>query len=259
MLPLMVPGLVAGCVFVFVPSLGNFPVPQLLGGGRGSWSATSINQQFLDARDWPFGSTLALGSWSAPRLARGAIAAAPAQPGDRDRWLNARRAMGAWWLRGHMVAALHVPLPAARRARRPVVQRRPAIRHLAGGVSRPAGTGRSSTTRRSCARSAPPSRRGRRDGDLRRVRHAPRAWASSGYTRSSVLDSAVFVPVLMPDIVTGIALLSFYSLIQLPLGSRGLDRDRALGLRHRVRRRPSCAPGFAASTGRSRKRHSTSA
>ena len=59
-LPLIVPGLVAGCVFVFVPSLGNFPVPQLLGGGRRIMMGNLINQQFLDARDWPFGSTLAL-------------------------------------------------------------------------------------------------------------------------------------------------------------------------------------------------------
>jgi spermidine/putrescine transport system permease protein len=59
-LPLIVPGIVAGCVFVFVPSLGNFPVPQLLGGGRRIMIGNLINQQFLDARDWPFGSTLAL-------------------------------------------------------------------------------------------------------------------------------------------------------------------------------------------------------
>jgi len=58
--PLIVPGIVAGCVFVFVPSLGNFPVPQLLGGGRRIMMGNLINQQFLDARDWPFGSTLAL-------------------------------------------------------------------------------------------------------------------------------------------------------------------------------------------------------
>jgi spermidine/putrescine transport system permease protein len=59
-LPLIVPGIVAGCVFVFVPSLGNFPVPQLLGGGRRVMIGNLINQQFLEARDWPFGSTLAL-------------------------------------------------------------------------------------------------------------------------------------------------------------------------------------------------------
>lgn len=59
-IPLVLPGIVAGCVFVFVPSLGNFPVPQLLGGGRRSMVGNLVNQQFLDARDWPFGSTLAL-------------------------------------------------------------------------------------------------------------------------------------------------------------------------------------------------------
>ena len=59
-LPLILPGLVAGCVFVFVPSLGNFPVPQLLGGGQRIMIGNVINQQFLEARDWPFGSSLAL-------------------------------------------------------------------------------------------------------------------------------------------------------------------------------------------------------
>ncbi len=59
-LPLVLPGIVAGCVFVFVPSLGNFPVPQLLGGGRRIMVGNLINQQFLEGRDWPFGSALAL-------------------------------------------------------------------------------------------------------------------------------------------------------------------------------------------------------
>ncbi len=59
-LPLIMPGIVAGCVFVFVPALGNFPVPQLLGGGLRIMMGNLINQQFLESRDWPFGSTLAL-------------------------------------------------------------------------------------------------------------------------------------------------------------------------------------------------------
>ncbi len=59
-LPLIVPGLVAGIVFVFVPSLGNFPVAELLGGGRSDMVGNLINRQFLTARDWPFGSTLTL-------------------------------------------------------------------------------------------------------------------------------------------------------------------------------------------------------
>jgi spermidine/putrescine transport system permease protein len=60
MLPLIVPGIVAGCIFVFVPSLGNIPVPELLGGGRSEMIGNLVNRQFLTTRDWPFGSTLVL-------------------------------------------------------------------------------------------------------------------------------------------------------------------------------------------------------
>lgn len=59
-LPLTLPGIAAGCIFVFVPSLGNFIVPDLLGGGKTSMVGNLIQQQFLKARDWPFGATLSL-------------------------------------------------------------------------------------------------------------------------------------------------------------------------------------------------------
>ncbi|MGW6905348.1 ABC transporter permease [Streptomyces sp. NPDC054940] len=59
-LPLTLPGALTGCVFVFVPSLGNFVVPELLGGGRTVMVGNLIRDQFLTARDWPFGSVLAL-------------------------------------------------------------------------------------------------------------------------------------------------------------------------------------------------------
>ena len=58
--PLTMPGIVAGCIFVFVPSLGNFIVPDLLGGGRKVMVGNLIQQQFLTARDWPFGAVLAM-------------------------------------------------------------------------------------------------------------------------------------------------------------------------------------------------------
>ena len=60
MLPLTLPGILTGCVFVFVPSLGNFVVPELLGGGKLVMVGNLIRDQFLKARDWPFGATLAL-------------------------------------------------------------------------------------------------------------------------------------------------------------------------------------------------------
>ncbi len=58
--PLTLPGVVTGCIFVFVPSLGNFVVPELLGGGKTVMVGNLVRDQFLKARDWPFGATLAL-------------------------------------------------------------------------------------------------------------------------------------------------------------------------------------------------------
>ncbi|MFI6500880.1 ABC transporter permease [Nonomuraea typhae] len=59
-LPLTVPGVLTGCMFVFVPSFGNFVIPEMLGGGKSIMVGNLIRTEFLKARDWPFGSTLAL-------------------------------------------------------------------------------------------------------------------------------------------------------------------------------------------------------
>ncbi|RMH08708.1 MAG: ABC transporter permease [Nitrospirae bacterium] len=59
-LPLAKPGLVAGCVLVFVPSLGAFITPHLLGGGQTMMIGTLIQHEFLVVRDWPFGAALSL-------------------------------------------------------------------------------------------------------------------------------------------------------------------------------------------------------
>ncbi|NUW46926.1 ABC transporter permease [Nonomuraea rhodomycinica] len=59
-LPLTVPGVLTGCLFVFVPSFGNFVIPEMLGGGKSVMVGNLIRTEFLKARDWPFGSALAL-------------------------------------------------------------------------------------------------------------------------------------------------------------------------------------------------------
>jgi spermidine/putrescine transport system permease protein len=59
-LPLTVPGVLTGAMFVFVPSFGNFVIPEILGGSKSIMVGNLIRDQFLKARDWPFGSTLAL-------------------------------------------------------------------------------------------------------------------------------------------------------------------------------------------------------
>ncbi len=57
-LPLTWPAIVTGLVFVFVLSIGNFVTPDLLGGGKKTMLGNLIYDQFLTARDWPFGSAI---------------------------------------------------------------------------------------------------------------------------------------------------------------------------------------------------------
>ena len=56
--PLARPGIIGGCLLVFVPSLGAFITPYLLGGGKTMMLGTLIQHEFLVVRDWPFGSAL---------------------------------------------------------------------------------------------------------------------------------------------------------------------------------------------------------
>lgn len=57
-LPLSRPGIVAGCVLVFIPSLGAYLAPDLLGGARAVYAGTLIQSQFAVARDIPFGAAV---------------------------------------------------------------------------------------------------------------------------------------------------------------------------------------------------------
>ncbi len=59
-LPLVVPGIVAGCLLVFIPSLGSFIAPDLLGGGKKLMIGNLIALQFQGSRNWPFGSAAAV-------------------------------------------------------------------------------------------------------------------------------------------------------------------------------------------------------
>jgi spermidine/putrescine transport system permease protein len=58
--PLSMPGVYAGAALVFIPAFGIFAVPDLLGGTGGTMIGNVIKQQFLDSRDWPFGSVLSI-------------------------------------------------------------------------------------------------------------------------------------------------------------------------------------------------------
>lgn len=59
-LPQTLPGIIGGCVIVFIPSVGNFVVPDVLGGANGLMIGNLVEQQFLSARNWPFGAALSM-------------------------------------------------------------------------------------------------------------------------------------------------------------------------------------------------------
>lgn len=58
--PLSLPGVFAGSALVFIPVLGMFAVPDILGGTRDMLIGNVIKEQFLGVRDWPFGAVLSL-------------------------------------------------------------------------------------------------------------------------------------------------------------------------------------------------------
>lgn len=57
-LPLTKPGIVGGCILVFIPSVGSFITPDLLGGARTMMIGNLIQHEYLVVRDWPLGSAV---------------------------------------------------------------------------------------------------------------------------------------------------------------------------------------------------------
>jgi spermidine/putrescine transport system permease protein len=58
--PIIAPAIVSGCVLVFIPALGSYLTPNLLGGTDSQMIANVIERQFKNANDWPFGAALSM-------------------------------------------------------------------------------------------------------------------------------------------------------------------------------------------------------
>jgi len=82
--PLSLPGVYAGAALVFIPALGIFAIPDILGGPDDTLIGNLIKQQFLETRDWPFGSVLSIMLTVAALLLAGIAA-----------WVGRRSAAGA--------------------------------------------------------------------------------------------------------------------------------------------------------------------
>lgn len=83
--PLAMPGIVAGCLLVFVPGLGAFVTPELLGGGKALMIGNLIQGQFGAARNWPFGAALSFALLAIVLLAMLAYALRFRQPPGAER------------------------------------------------------------------------------------------------------------------------------------------------------------------------------
>lgn len=59
-IPLTLPGIIAGCLMVLLPAMGMFYVADLLGGGKNLLLGNVIKTQFIQTRDWPYGSALSV-------------------------------------------------------------------------------------------------------------------------------------------------------------------------------------------------------
>ncbi|MCB1435034.1 MAG: ABC transporter permease, partial [Alphaproteobacteria bacterium] len=59
-IPLAKPGIIAGSLLVFIPSIGAFIAPDLLGGGKRLMLGSLIHFQFATARNWPFGAAVSI-------------------------------------------------------------------------------------------------------------------------------------------------------------------------------------------------------
>jgi spermidine/putrescine transport system permease protein len=59
--PLTMPGIIIGCLLVFIPLMGEYIVPSILGGAGSFMIGNLIGDEFISAHDWAFGSALAMG------------------------------------------------------------------------------------------------------------------------------------------------------------------------------------------------------
>jgi spermidine/putrescine transport system permease protein len=59
-IPLIKPGIIAGSILVFIPSLGAYVIPRVLGGGKNLMLGNLIELQFGAARNWPLGAAISI-------------------------------------------------------------------------------------------------------------------------------------------------------------------------------------------------------
>lgn len=81
-IPLTMPGIAAGTLLVFIPAVGMFAVTDLLGGAKVPLIGNVIQNQFMQARDWPFGAALGVAFLALFAIAYGFLQKRAYRPGE---------------------------------------------------------------------------------------------------------------------------------------------------------------------------------
>ena len=115
--PLAAPGAAAGSLLVFIPCLGAYLTPDLMGGGKTIMIGTLVQNQFTTARDWPFGAALSLALMGliAALLGAGLARSRSSMPGGPAAMESPPRTGNSLPLAGYAAAAfafLYLPLAA---------------------------------------------------------------------------------------------------------------------------------------------------
>ena len=224
--PLSMPGVIAGSILVFIPSAGEFVIPNLLGGARTVMVGNLIQQQFLQARDWAFGSALAVmlavllvgaimfyvRRVGAEKL-RGCRAMGRVKGGPVYRGLARSQTGSCSCSPASCTCSFYAPSWSwcSSRSTRP---EHPGLDRLLDAVVRGASQGPVGPRR------LPHLDDSRRDGHRHRHRHrhAHGAGARERFRGKTFADSTIYAATVMPEIVVGVSLLVFFVASAVELG-----------------------------------------
>jgi spermidine/putrescine transport system permease protein len=82
-IPVVMPGIVAGCILVFIPALGAYVTPRVLGGGKNMMLGNLIELQFGQGRNWPLGAAISITLAAITLVAMLVILRATTKPAER--------------------------------------------------------------------------------------------------------------------------------------------------------------------------------
>ncbi|GIW53875.1 MAG: hypothetical protein KatS3mg082_0279 [Nitrospiraceae bacterium] len=215
-LPLTKPGVIAGCLLVFIPSLGAFITPDLLGGARSMMVGNLIQHEYLVVRDWPQGSALSFVLMGFLIVAMAVYYRVDAGMDRQGRPTVIRRRV---WLQGDESRQRAFSVSPDRRVGPVLVQCLPSLGDLAGVHAEMVCR----------ARRGPGAARGDMEQSAGRGRfHGPCDRGSGvavalglerlGFRSRRVIEGAMLLPLVVPEIMMGVALMLFFVLVRLPLG-----------------------------------------